>query len=179
MWTASSLDDVLQLGAETVPVWFEWKSTQSTEVANRLGIASNNELFRLRSVRAHAGTPVYFLEAFVASNIGRRLSRDDLKSRMLFDAIEHQLGMPIPRGMEEISADVADKRMAQRLGIAVGAPLLVLEVTYFGVDGRPVEYAKAWYRADKFRRRHQLARDWMPKRPMSFETRTALEAALV
>jgi GntR family transcriptional regulator len=163
-WTANSLEDVLQLGAETQPEWFEWKALQSPAAASQLGVAATHELFRLRSIRSHAGEPVYFLEAYVASHLGRRLSRRDLSSKMLFDAIEQKLGIPMPKAQEEICADVADKKMARRLGVAPGAPLLVLEVTYFGVDGRPVEYAKAWYRADKFRRRHSLSRDWVAKK---------------
>jgi len=179
VWTASSLDDVLQLGAETVPEWFEWKPAQSPAAAGRLGVPSTHELYRLRSIRCRAGAPIYFLEAFVASEIGRQLTRDDLKVRMLLDVIEQKLGIPIPRGVEEISAEVADRRMAQRLQVAPGAPLLVLEVVYFGVDGQPIEFAKAWYRADRFRRRHQLARDWVPKRATSTEPPGGLEAELL
>jgi hypothetical protein len=36
--------------------------------------------------------------------------------------------------------------------------VLILEITYFGVDGRPLEYTQLWYRADRFPRRNQLAR---------------------
>jgi GntR family transcriptional regulator len=178
-WTASSLDDVLRLGAETVPAWFEWKRARSAVVADRLDLPSNHDLYRLRSIRSHQGVPIYFLEAYVASGIGRRLLRDDLKQRMLFDVIEQKLGIPIPKGIEEVSAEIADRRMAQRLQVAPGAPLLVLEVIYFGVDGRPVEYAKAWYRGDKFRRRHALSRDWITKRSSSTAVGARLDVSLV
>lgn len=168
-WTANSLEDVLQLGSETQPEWFEWKPIRSPAIARQLGISANDELFRLRSIRSHAHEPVYFLEAYVASHLGRRLSRSDLSSRMLFDVIEQKLGIPMPKAEEQISADVADRKMARRLGVAPGAPLLVLEVTYFGVDARPVECTRAWYRADKFRRRHLLSRDWVARRPERME----------
>lgn len=172
-WTANSLEDILQLGAETQPEWFEWKAAHSPRVASRLGLASNHELYRLRSVRSHAGGPVYFLEAYVSGPLGQRLSRSDLKSKMLFDVIEQKLGIPMPKAVEEISAEVADGQVARRLAVARGTPLLVLEITYFGVDARPVEYAKAWYRADKFRRRHLLSRNWVARRPDRMEQAVA------
>jgi GntR family transcriptional regulator len=72
--------------------------------------------------------------------------------------IEDKLGLPVMRGEEEISVAAVGPALARRLHVLPGSPVLVLEITYFGVDGRPLEYTRLWYRADRFRRRNQLAR---------------------
>jgi GntR family transcriptional regulator len=165
-WTASSIDDVLQLGAETLPEKFEWKAVRDPVVASRLAIAADEKIYRLRAVRVHRGIPVYFIEAFVPAHIGRRLHRDDLASAMLISVIEQKLGIPIVSGLEEITAGVASQQLARHLRVAQGKPLLILDLTYSGADGKPIEFARAWYRADMFRRRNVLSRGrsaaWRP-----------------
>jgi GntR family transcriptional regulator len=157
-WTASSIEDVLHVGAETVPDILEWRAVRAPEAARRLGLAPGQPVFRLRSVRSDKGTPLYYLEAFVPQAIGRRLLREDLRLAMLIELLENKLGLFVASGLEEITAGVADRALAARLRVRVGTPLLILDLTYFGADGRPVEHARAWYRADRFLRRNLLAR---------------------
>lgn len=157
-WVASSMEDVLLIGEETVPEQLDWRAVRAREAAARLRLAPHDPLYRLRSVRTHRGTPVYCVEAYVPFEIGCQLRRDDLMPRILMEVIEQKLGIRIANGIEEISAAVADRMLATRLRIPLGAPLLVLDLLYFTVGGRPVEYAQAWFRADQFRRRNALTR---------------------
>jgi len=157
-WTASSIDDVLQLGAETFPEKIEWRTLRDPDVAARLAVPAAEKIYRLRAVRVRGGAPIYFIEAFVPARIGVRLRRADLTRDMLISVVERNLGIPIVSGLEEVTAGVADRQLAQRLRVSEGTPLLILELTYAGPDGRPVEYARAWYRADMFRRRNLLSR---------------------
>lgn len=157
-WTASSIDDVLQLGAETLPEGLEWKAVHDPIVALHLRVPTNEKIYRLRAVRVRRGTPVYFIEAFVPAHIGNRLRRADLTKEMLISVVEHKLGIPIVSGLEEVTAGVADGELARRLRVSQGMPLLILDLTYSAADGKPIEYARAWYRADMFRRRNLLSR---------------------
>lgn len=165
-WVASSINDVLQLGAETVPEGLDWRPVRDAAAAQRLGIPVGEKVFRLQAVRAHQGVPVYFLEAFVPEPVGKQLQRSDFTRAMLISLLEEKLRIPVSRGQEEISAGVADRKLAGALHIKPGAPLLILDLVYFAVGDQPIEYARAWYRADMFRRRNVLSRGghsaWQP-----------------
>jgi GntR family transcriptional regulator len=157
-WVASSIEDVVLIGAETVPEQLDWRAVRAPDAAARLGLGARDPVYRLRSVRCHRGTPVYFVQAYVPFEIGQQLRREDLMPRILMEVIEQKLGMRIANGIEEISAAVADRGLATRLRIPLGAPLLVVSLLYFTVGGRPIEYAEAWFRADQFKRRNALTR---------------------
>lgn len=157
-WTASSISDVLQLGAETVPEGLRWERVRNAAAASRLGAADGTWLYRLQAVRAHRGTPVYFIEAYVSDAIGSRLQRSDLSNAMLITAVEEKLGVTVMAGIEEIAAGVADEKLARAMHVPPGAPLLILDLTYFDARGKAIEYARAFYRADRFRRRNVLSR---------------------
>jgi len=161
-WVASSINDVLQLGAETVPEGLDWRVVRDASAAQRLGIPVGEKIFRLQAVRAHQGVPVYFLEAYVPEPVGKQLKRSDFTRAMLISLLEEKLRIPVARGQEEISAGVADRKLARALQIKPGAPLLILDLVYFAVGDLPVEYARAWYRADMFRRRNALSRGGHP-----------------
>lgn len=161
-WTASSIDDVLELGAETLPQNLEWRAVRNPAAAQRLGVSSEEKLYRLRAVRARRGVPIYSIEAFVPAAIGARLRRDDLASRMLITVLEEKLGILAVTCLEEIGAGVATAPLARRLGLAKGMPLLILELTYFAADSKAIEYVRASYRADMFRRRNLLSRGRAP-----------------
>lgn len=158
-WTARAMQDVVQFGAETVPKILEWRALDAPAVAERLQLPVRERIYRLRSVRSYLDRPVYYVEAYTPHDIGQRLHRADLRLLMLLEVIENKLGLTVSRAVEEISADVADAVLAKRLGIRLGSPVLVLEIIYFGVDDRPLEYAKVWYRADHVKRRNELVRN--------------------
>jgi GntR family transcriptional regulator len=165
-WMASSIDDVLQFGAETSPAGLEWKAVRDPSAALRLGVSSDEKIYRLRANRVRNKIPIYFIEAFVPTCVGDRLDRVDLSSAMLISVLEEKLRIPIVSGLEEITAGVADRPLAKRLDVPENFPVLILELTYSAANGKPVEYARTWYRADMFRRRNVLSRgrsfNWRP-----------------
>jgi GntR family transcriptional regulator len=123
------------------------------------------DLYRLRSLRSQDGEPLHYIEVYVPAGIGRRLRADDLERATLVELMERKLGIPVVGGEEEIGAAVADERLARRLQVPVGFPVLVLDMVFVGVDGKPVESSRAWYRADKFKRRNRLAREALARAP--------------
>ncbi len=157
-WTASSIDDVMKLGAETIPEGLEWGEGTAPSAALRLGLSADEKVYALKAVRTHQRTPVYFIEAYVARDLGRGIRRKDLAQATLMSVIEEKLGLPVVRGVEEIFADIADRKLARALHVNAGFPLLILDICLFGVSDRCLLYTRLWYRADMFRRRNALSR---------------------
>ncbi len=159
-WTIDSVDDVLQIvGAETDLQILEWKAIRSTPgVERRLGV-SGEQVYVQRGLRSRrGGLPLCYTETYTLLKIGRRIRKEDLALSTVLEVIEGKLGLPVQGGTEELTAGVADRALARRLGVPSGSPVLILELTFFDLDGQPLEYAKAWYRADQFTRRNKLVR---------------------
>jgi GntR family transcriptional regulator len=159
-WTIESVEDVLQIvGAETDLKVLEWKSVRTTPaVERRLGV-SGERVYVLRGLRSRrGGLPLCYTETYTPLKIGRQIRGENLVTSTVLEVIEGKLGLQVQDGTEEISSGVADRVLARRLGVPAGSPVLILELTFFDLDKRPLEYAKAWYRADQFTRRNKLAR---------------------
>jgi GntR family transcriptional regulator len=157
VWTISSTADYVRNAAESDLQMLDWRRvTPPPDVLRFFG--SGERLYRLRAVRRRPAAPLYYVEVYVPVAIGRRLSPVDLGRATVLELLETKLGIAVAGGTEEISAGLADATLARRLGVRLGAPLLILDVMLHGPDGRRLEYAKAWYRADQFRRRNQVDR---------------------
>jgi GntR family transcriptional regulator len=61
-----------------------------------------------------------------------------------------RLGLKICEMRQVISAALANPAIAKALGIPVGAPLLTIRRTHYGVGGTPLELAVTSYPADKY-----------------------------
>jgi hypothetical protein len=155
VWTIASIEDVIQAGSEVDKTVLDWRVVR---VGKGTGgpWAPGQELYRLRSLRSQGGAPLHYIEVYVPVAIGRRLRAEDLERATLVELIERKLGVPVVGGEEEIGAAVADERLARRLQVPVGAPLLVLDMVFVDVSGQPIESSRAWYRADKFKRKNRL-----------------------
>jgi len=159
VWRLETVEDVARAGAQTEVKVFSWRQIRRpAPIVERQLALGGRPARQLRAVRSSGGAPLYYEELYVPGDIGRRLRRDDLNRTTVLELIEGKLGIALIRGVEEISAGVADLILARRLGVRAGAPTLILEITYFDAAGRPVVYVKAWYRADRFTRRNELRR---------------------
>ena len=75
--------------------------------------------------------------------------REQLGTTRLLRLVEKYAGVRAVRVRQVASALAAGSRIARRLGIKTGAPLLCLERTYFDDDGEPIEHSRILARADR------------------------------
>ena len=62
------------------------------------------------------------------------------------------------RVQQASSAIAADAQLAKRLKVEPGAPLLLLQRTYFDIQGTPVYYSDLYVRSDRFVHKIELFR---------------------
>lgn len=158
VWTLETVEDVAQAGAQTDVRVLAWKTVGAPPVVERQLGVKGQRVWRLRGVRSSGRTPLYYEEIFVPLEIGRRLRRADLDRTTVLELVEAKLGISLVRGVEEISAGVAQGVLARRLHVEPGAPTLILDLVYFDPHDRPVVVVKAWCRADRLARRNVLRR---------------------
>lgn len=68
----------------------------------------------------------------------------------LYEMLQTNFGIIVKTSRERISAIAADEKLAQKLEIKAGDPVLVRERFVLDVSDRPIEYNIGYYRADSF-----------------------------
>jgi len=120
------------LGAQSGP------ATPAETAALRIG---PDTVHRIRRIRLMAGKPaIHEIITVPASLFPDLLGRPDGLPNSLYSLYEDNYGVTIARADELLSAVAADKDDAEILDVPVGAPLLQIDRTAVGLDGRRAEW---------------------------------------
>ena len=134
------VDDIRQISANTTLKVIEYANMAAPSwVAARLGIGAGEPVQRSVRLRLRHGVPVILLTAWVPNRWSQTISRADLGRRSLNELLAER-GVRFGRVTQEIGAGLADPLQAQRLDVAVGAALLLVERTVHDKQGAPVEH---------------------------------------
>jgi ribosomal protein S18 acetylase RimI-like enzyme len=121
-----------------------------------IGLTQSDEVLHIERVRLADGEPLavelVFLDARRFDGIGAVLG----ESQSLYQLLRARYGVELSWAEETIEAIGAPEREARLLGIPAGAPVLRRCRQSFDSDGRPVEFVRSIYRADRFRFRTRL-----------------------
>lgn len=149
-WSITNVDDLIDLSfssyrlisaapvparQHTAPAMFETGSDEMLFLVHRVSIGPEG---------AYATTQTWFPYA-----IGSRLPVAEMENRPLLKMVE-ELGLRIVRAEQIATAEPANAGVAADLDLPVGAPVLVLERTYFDAQGRVLEHARVTHRSDRY-----------------------------
>lgn len=137
---AGYVEDVRQISADTTVKVLEFAELAAPPwVAARLGIPEGELAQRSVRLRLRGGLPAVLLTAWVPRRWPRAMTRADLGRRSLNELLAER-GVQFGRVLQEIGAGLADPLQAQRLEVAVGSALLLVERLIHDQHGTPVEY---------------------------------------
>ncbi len=125
-------------------------------VAESLGGAPGMTVQRIRRLRLADGKPAGIHDTFLRGVI---VERAELEARGSLYALLEDRGVRLLSAEETIEAVAADREEASLLGIPPGAPLMLVSRVTRGETGIPVEFVKAFYRADFYRYTVRLQRE--------------------
>lgn len=131
----------------------------TAEVASQLDLVVGAEVVRIRRVRLADEVPISLDETYLPLPLGRKILEDDLELYPIFSLLEERYHTPLLEADYRFEAFAAEDDVAAALGVAVGSPILLIERTSFGIDGRPVDYEKLHYRGDQVRFSTRLRRN--------------------
>ncbi|MGQ9557214.1 MAG: GntR family transcriptional regulator [Desulfurispora sp.] len=135
--------------------------TVTTALLNRhpeLAVFGGQKLFLVEKVHLMDGNPVVYVKSFWPVKIGRSLLQYNLQERGLYEIVHTELDIALETARQDISAGAADSEVAAHLGLAPGAPVLVMSRLVYSNE-RPVEYSYNAYRPDRYKYRVELKRD--------------------
>ena len=117
-------------------------------VANFLGIKTDKKILKLERLRGSSEEAFVYFISYFHPRIG--LTGEEDFQRPLYEMLEEEHASIALLSKEEISARTADKRVAAKLEIELGSPVLLRKRFVFDQGERPMEYNLGFYKADSF-----------------------------
>jgi len=81
-------------------------------------------------------------------------------TKPVFRLIEENCNISIMDVEQRITAIMPEENIGSLLALAKGDPVLAIRRTYFLADEKPVEFVKAYHKADTFEYAIRLKRKW-------------------
>ena len=105
-----------------------------------LRIDQGGSVIRIRRVRTVEGEPVIVERIVLPGDLFAGIEAIDPIPNTLYDLFQRRFGVTISGADEELTAIAASAQEAKLLKVAPGAPLLEINRTAMGVDGRRIEW---------------------------------------
>ena len=150
------LETLISVARSTTAVTLGWQDTDAPEGAVRDAFGPGPCL-RIVRLRSHKGRPISFTTLHVPRHHARLLdpatAGDTPVARLLEDA-----GVAAQHTEQVITAVAAAVDVAERLGVAPGAPLISMRRLMLDTARQPVLYQESLYAPDRFEYRMTLTR---------------------
>lgn len=127
------------------------------KIAAALQIQPGDQALKILRVRLANGELMALEVTYYPADVGERLLKEDLEGG-LWALLEDKFGIEIDWADETIGCVVPDETIARHLGCKKGTAVLVVERTTYTPDGRPMEWCRGYYRADRYSYRARLKR---------------------
>lgn len=125
-----------------------------TSVRDRLRLDEGETLVHFTRLISVGGTPLVEAEVWVRAPLDFNPRPADLTGKdSAFELLKKGYGITLDRAEHEAWATSASERMAKVMEVEPGAPLLVIDTTFFTLGGVPAGYRSAIHRADEFKYR--------------------------
>jgi GntR family transcriptional regulator len=119
-------------------------------VAEELGLEEGAPVLRVRRVRLGDGVPLALEDSWIPVERFPGFASQRLDGS-LYALMGEQYDLEPAHAVERLEATVARRAEADALGVAPGAPLMLVERTASAAGGVPVEFARDRWRGDRAR----------------------------
>ena len=136
------------------------------DIEAQLGLEAGGEVLRVERLRLADGDPVAIEVLFVSTARFDGISAALGLGKSFYRLLHTDYGVELASAEETIEAAAAGPREAELLEIPPGTPVLLLSRRTVDTSGRPTEYVRSVYRADRFRLRSFLERPAASRVPL-------------
>ena len=127
------------------------------EVAGKLQVPLGEELVQVDRLRLADGEPMCVEQSFLIHRYVPGILQYDFVANSLRDIKSKCYGIRWVRAMQNIRAIVCPAHLQVHLGVKARTPLLFIERISFSQHHIPMEYLKAYYRADRYSLYNELS----------------------
>lgn len=128
------------------------RSRAPAEVVRALRLRGGERAFRISRLLVFAGHPTELDEIWLPGGRFRGLTQERLSAHQgpLYALFEADFATRVVRAAESVRAVAAGRREAAELGVAPGAPVLLVERTTYTYQDQPVELRRGVCRTDRY-----------------------------
>jgi len=157
LWAALTVPDVVYDGQEITRRYTRRRAVHASPgVAESLGIRPGSRVLRVEGLMLLGGSPLAHVTLSVPESFTRRVSMAQIVDSPVIRLVSDAAGIRVSTVDQWTTASLADKHVADALGIRAGDPLLLIERVFYAADGTPVELAVNRFRTDRFRHHLRL-----------------------
>ncbi|MBS1745896.1 MAG: GntR family transcriptional regulator [Bacteroidetes bacterium] len=127
------------------------------EICSLFNIKEKTKVIKLERLRGLNKGPIVYFISYFHPRTG--LTEKEDFSKPLYERLEKEHNVTVAVSKEGISAILANKRLAEKLNIKVGDPILLRKRVVCDPGDRPIEYNLGYYRADSFTYTIDIAKD--------------------
>jgi len=127
------------------------------EIRTLFNTSETTKVVKLERLRGLNKGPVVYFISYFHPRIG--LTEKEDFSKPLYEMLERDYHVSVAVSKESISAIVANKKLAEKLNIKIGDPILFRKRVVCDPGDRPIEYNIGYYRADSFTYTIDIAKD--------------------
>lgn len=128
------------------------------EAAKALHLAASEQVVRVRRVRLAGALPMGIECSHLPARLCPDLTQTLKPQASLYWTLSSQYGIHLFIADEVVEAGLANNEEARLLGIRRKGPVFLFTRTSYTQDGRPVEFVKSTYRADRYKIVNRLTR---------------------
>jgi GntR family transcriptional regulator len=127
------------------------------EILVLFNISEKTKVIKLERLRGLNKGPIVYFISYFHPRIG--LTEKEDFSKPLYETLEKDHHVSVAVSKEGISAILANKKLAEKLNINIGDPILFRKRVVCDPGDRPIEYNLGYYRADSFTYTIDIAKD--------------------
>jgi GntR family transcriptional regulator len=127
-----------------------FRKVKSVVLERHFGLAAGESGYCLRSILSVGKQRKAQITTYFPPDIGAKFSKDDFTDALIFRSVQNHLGLRLVVAHVTVRAEIADEAVAADLGVAIGAPILTVEMLYQSADQRNIELSVARHPADLF-----------------------------
>ena len=139
-WKFKTFDDLTTFTKDAELKVLSYRKETAPALQKHFGMAKNEAGYCLRGYLAVGEQRKTLITTYFPPEIGARLSIGDFTDVLIFRTVERCLGLQIDRALATVRAEIAETAVARELEVAVGSPLLAIEMLYRTADQRNVEF---------------------------------------
>ena len=120
------------------------------KIASQLHITSNTPIYEIIRIRLADNVPMAFETAYISADLIKGLTAEII-NHSIYQYVEQHIGLKIGYAKQSLESTIASEMEITSLSIAKHSPILLIQRTTYLEDGRPIEFVKSSYRADRYK----------------------------
>lgn len=123
------------------------------DVRERLGLGPEDGIVVIKRIAYARTGPLFYIINFLPERFGKLVFEEarDLERHPIVALLRDRHRVKLESATQTIRAVLADSVVAESLELPLGAPVLLVERTYFTTGNAPVQFTRSWYRSDNYK----------------------------